>query len=89
MTCRRQHRTGGIAVASACDDCCDLIGRPEPSEHGLRMGIIHIGHVAELEALGWVLTYPDEPGEPPDICCEHYHQANWIGDHDDCCRGGR
>jgi hypothetical protein len=85
---RRTHREPGIAVAAACDDCAHLIGSPEPSEDGIRMGIVHIGHVAEFEDLGWVLTYPDGPGEPPDITCEHYHQANWQGGHSGCC-GGR
>jgi hypothetical protein len=49
------------------------------------MAIVHIGHVAELEERGWVLTESDDGGTP-DIACEHYHRANWRGDHDDCCR---
>jgi hypothetical protein len=85
----RPHRPAGpagIAVAAACDGCAHLIGSPEPGEHGGRLAIMHIGHVAELEELGWILTYPDDDlGQPPDITCEHYHQANWQGGHDGCC----
>lgn len=87
MTRRRQHAPGaGIAVASACADCAGHIGSPEPSEHGIRMAIVHDHHVAELEALGWIVTR--YPHEPPDVACPHYHQANWRGDHDDCCGDG-
>ena len=80
----RPHRIDGIAVAAACDGCAHLIGSPEPSEHGIRMAIVHIGHVAEFEDLGWVLTEAGDGG-PPDITCEHYHQANWQGGHSGCC----
>jgi hypothetical protein len=83
---RRTYRQPGIAVAAACDDCAHLIGSPEPSEHGLRMAIIHIGHVGELQALGWILT--SNGHEPPDITCRHYHAMHWEGGHgDDCCGG--
>jgi hypothetical protein len=81
---RRTHREPGIAVAAACDDCAHLIGSPEPSEDGIRMAIVHIGHVPELEALGWITT-PAGPHESPDCCCIHYHLEHWEGGHNGCC----
>jgi hypothetical protein len=90
---RRHHRRAarttrdeGIAVVAACEDCAHLIGNPEPSEHGIRMAVIHIGHVPELEALGWITTRQSGPHEPPDCCCLYYHLEHWEGGHgDDCC----
>jgi hypothetical protein len=83
----RQHPGpgSGIALASACDACAHLIGNPEPSEHGLRMTMIHASHIPELEAEGWVTT-PAPDGGPPDCTCIHYHLQHWEGGHgDDCC----
>jgi hypothetical protein len=66
----------GIAVASACSSgCAALIGNPEPSEHGIRMSVVHASHIPELEALGWIVTR--YPHEPPDVVCVHYHEAYW------------
>jgi hypothetical protein len=50
------------------------------------MAIMHASHISELEAVGWVTT-PGSEGVL-DCCCPHYHQANWMGDHDDCCGEG-
>jgi hypothetical protein len=84
-TRRHRHRHTGYqyALAAACDECAHLISNPDPAD-GIRMAPIHIGHVADYEQLGWVLTEASDGG-PPDIACQHYHQANWQGDHDDCC----
>jgi hypothetical protein len=70
-------RNHGVAVAFACDDCAHLIGSPEPQD-GIRATVIHEHHIPELYALGWIVTR--YRGEPPDVVCEHYHAANWIGD---------
>jgi hypothetical protein len=82
---RRTHREPAIAFVAACDDCAHLIGRPEPSEHCIRMAPVHLADVPGLEALGWITT-PAGPHEPPDCCCIHYHLEHWEGGHgDDCC----
>jgi hypothetical protein len=79
-------RYHGIAVASACEDCAHLIGSPEPSEHGIRMALIHTSHIPELEAQGWITTRYRH--EPPDITCLHYHLEHWEGEHVGCCGMG-
>jgi hypothetical protein len=80
------RRQPAIACFAACDDCAHLIGSPDPGEEGIRMAIMHLEHVPELEVLGWITT-PGNEGIP-DCCCPHYHAANWIGEHgDDCCGG--
>jgi len=80
------HPPPGVAVASACPECAGEIGSPAPMAPGRHMAIIHIGHVGELEAIGWVLTAdPDDPDGPPDICCPHYHAEYWEDDHSRCC----
>jgi hypothetical protein len=84
---RGQRRTPpAVAVASACADCAAQIGSPQPWEPGRYMAIIHVGHVGELEAIGWVLTADvEDPDGPPDIACQHYHAAYWEDDHSQCC----
>lgn len=62
----------GIAVASACTACADVISRPPEYAPGRRMAIVHDHHVPELVAIGWIVTdYPDGD-EPPDVVCPHY-----------------
>jgi hypothetical protein len=84
----RQQQPPAVAVAAACAECAQVIGGGEAmdSRPGCVMGIIHIGHVGELEAIGWVLT-PDieDPAGPPDIVCRHYHAKYWEDSHASCC----
>ena len=90
MRHKRHRHTPGTghryALASACAECAHLIGNPDPVD-GIRMAPVHAACIPGLVALGWVLTEADDGG-PPDIACQHYHQANWQGDHDDCCGDG-
>jgi hypothetical protein len=67
--------THPAAIASSCTDCAWLISSPPEFAPGRHMAPIHGQHVAELMAIGWVLT--EYPHEPPDIVCEHYHAAYW------------
>jgi hypothetical protein len=78
--CRKHWLTidAPIAVATSCAGCAPLIGNPPQSEHGFHMAIIHLSHVPELAALGWVRTENDDGG-PPDIACSHFHAAHWQG----------
>jgi hypothetical protein len=77
---RHRHHPA-IAMASSCDDCAHLIGDEPAWAPGRHTAIVHLSHVGDLEALGWVLT--NHGDEPPDIVCPHYHAMFWEGDDDD------
>jgi hypothetical protein len=67
-----------VAVYASCLDCAHHIGNPPEYAPGRHMVIGHAAHIAELEPLGWVVTYtdPDDP-DVPDVACPHYHAAHY------------
>lgn len=84
MRGRRRHRGHGVAMASACDACCHLIGSPPAWAPDCHMAPVHYHHVPELVARGWVVTAAADGG-PDDVACKHYHLKNWEGGHEGCC----
>lgn len=77
MRRRRKQRHDGIVVAASCTECAGELGEDAPIEDGRCMVIVHAAHAAALEALGWIRTPDDDPNEPDDVCCPHYHAAHW------------
>ena len=80
---KHHHAHHAIALATGCADCAaEELRDPKPVGNPVVpgfMGVVHYHDALELERKGWVLT-TYLSGEPPDVTCVHYHEANWMGD---------
>lgn len=80
------HNPDGLACYTACGPCAsEWLPGAEPCGCGRWMDVTHASHAPEMVAAGWIMTDPDDGTGIPDVCCIHYHQANWEGGHDGCC----
>lgn len=62
----------GIAVYTACGACAARLMRgAREFAPGWFMAVGHADHAGTLTALGWTVTHPDGPDEPPEILCPH------------------
>ena len=66
----------GIVVACACTECAPRIGSPPEIAPGAHLVIIHEHHVPARS--GWLDRPGNGPGEPDNIACVHYHEANIV-----------